>query len=178
MTSACHPQLGCLAFGSCGFPVAFLPHSSCFKHFHPLEPLALTNYLTSYMTEKMEAGQLELPQCSSSPQKHWDDSVLALWERHGRGAVTSSPPDSMEQQPLLSGTSNPPAPASSSWFTHIPEPPSPNLKNHTHTGPALVHLCQPSRAGHSGNSVSSPPMQSATPFTVPIKGHKWTIPQP
>lgn len=28
-------QLSCLAFGSCGFPVAFLPHSSCFKHFHP-----------------------------------------------------------------------------------------------------------------------------------------------
>lgn len=63
--SPSHPQLSCLAFGSCGFPVAFLSHSSCFKPFHPLKPLTLTNYLTSYMTEKRKLAS-------------WSSSVFLL----------------------------------------------------------------------------------------------------
>ena len=51
-----------------------LPHSSCSKPFHLLEPPTassprspLTDDLTSYMTEKTEASQLQLPPLPENP---------------------------------------------------------------------------------------------------------------
>lgn len=68
---------------------------------------SLTDDLTSYMTEEMEASQLQLPAHSSSPRKHCGHPALAVPECQGGGITTRPSRTQCQQQPLLSGIKNP-----------------------------------------------------------------------
>lgn len=70
---------------------------------------SLTDDLTSYMTEKMEASQLQLPARSSPTRKHGGHTALALWECLGRRhhhvplqeAMRAAAPACKHHEPLL-----------------------------------------------------------------------------
>ena len=115
---------------------------------------SLTDDLTSYMTEEMEASQLQLPAHSSSPRKHCGHPALGLRERRGGGITTRPSRTPCQQQPLLSGITNP----SCNSFLLL-------VLTHAHSLPHCFFISLPTWGQVTWQLHFSPPTDSP-PFTL------------
>ena len=166
------PRRGWLAFGCCGFPVSPAPEQLFQTFPSPPAPRgfapSLSDDLTSYMTQELEAGHPKLPHHKSllaaTLSKVSGLEMPRGWSWHQQCAQLSG-----TLSPLFHGLLPPGS------HTHLSLPPlTSTLYTHTHTHARTrlpsVLPCQPLRTGYLGNSQF---LTTHSLLPYPSKGHSF-----